>query len=169
MEKTSEIPTLDLKDVAKPIIELSKNQPLKKSSLSILSLLKYLSCISSRSTIIQTQSLGDAFAKATLELQEQVQIEVESVAKKVEEVKGETEKAVEKAVLAVVEQAQVLKQAQMKEAEAQETEALNQLDIMKAQSKEDIMDPTTIKILMNVTDGLRVVTEKNEKMDEPHE
>ena len=166
MEKASEVPTLDLKDISKPIIELSKNLPLKKPSLSILSFLKCLSCTSSRSTVIQTQSLGDAIAQATLELKEQVQTEVE-----------ENEKTVEKAVLAVVEQAQVLKQAQMKEAEAQEKEqeqeALNQLDIMKAQSKEDIMDPTTIEILINVTDGLRVVTEKqkkeNEKMDEPAE
>jgi hypothetical protein len=158
MDKAKEILTLDSKDIAKPIIELSKSQPLKSSSFSIFSFFKYFSCTSSKPTVINTQSLGDAIAQATLELQTEPEPEPEPEPEK------ETESIIGKAALAVVEQAEVLKQVQ--------EQALNQLD-MKAQSKEDIMDPTTIELLIKVTDGVRVVTEKekekeeeNKKMDE---
>ena len=168
MDKAKEIQTLDTKDIAKPIIELSKDKSLKSSLQlsSIFSIFKYLSCTSNKTTVINMQSLEDAIAQATLELKEE---KIKTIEKQLKE---ETEKTVEKAVLAVVEQAEVLKQAQI---QAQE-QALNQLDIMKAESKEDIMDPTTIELLIKVSDGVRVVTEKekeenpekdNEKMDEP--
>ena len=145
MDKASETQTLDSNEkkenIAKPIIELSKSQPLKTPSFSIFSIfffLKYLSCTSSKPSVIQTQSLGDAIAQATLELKEAAEYRV-----------SET---VEQAALAVVEQAQVLKQVQ---ADAE------------AQAKETILDPTTVKLLISVTDGVRVVTEKDkEKIEE---
>ena len=142
MEKASEPNTLDSNEkkenIAKPIIELSESQPLKTSAFSIFFFLKYFSCTSSNSAVIETQSLGDAIAQATLELKEAAEYRV-----------SET---VEQAALAVVEQAQVLKQVQ---ADAE------------AQAKETILDPTTVELLIKVVDGIRVVTEKDkEKIEE---
>jgi hypothetical protein len=141
MDKSSEVleSTNNKKNIIQPIIELSESQPIKTSSCSIFSFFKYFSCTSSKPTVIRTQSLGDAIAQATLELQKEAQAQAVAQNKVVEQAQ-ELAKA--------VEQAQVVEQA-LAEAEAE--------------AKESILDPTTVELLIKVTDGVRVVTEKNKE------
>ena len=138
MEKASEPNTLDSNEkkenIAKPIIELSESQPLKTSAFSIFFFLKYFSCTSSNSAVIETQSLGDAIAQATLELQEQAKAQVQA---KAEELQAKAESIIEE-VQSKIEEAQ-------------------------AQAKDSILDPTTVELLINVVDGVRVVTEKQKE------